>query len=141
MYKNISIDKFDCNLTHNNKKYNPNPIAIPDLYKPHSMSTNETKILIPEATVVGELGDDAKPTHKTAGSWKSGLCDCFKYGVNKSLLCACCFPALLMGQVCDNLRNIRKNKHRFVLRLHRGVVLRKDQRHRMGVLWGVFCNR
>jgi Cys-rich protein (TIGR01571 family) len=39
------------------------------------------------------------------GSWKDGLCDCFKFGIfHPSLLNACCCPQILMGQVLTRMR-------------------------------------
>jgi Cys-rich protein (TIGR01571 family) len=39
------------------------------------------------------------------GSWKDGLCGCFKFGIfHPSLLLACCCPQILMGQILTRMR-------------------------------------
>lgn len=61
--------------------------------------SGETKYLIAEATPV----DDAAKNN--VGAWKSGLCNCCEYGVcHKALLCAVCFPTLLMGQLLTRMK-------------------------------------
>jgi len=61
--------------------------------------SEETKYLIAVATPVDE------PAHKTAGAWKSGLFNCFKYGAcHKALLCACFFSSWLMGQLLTRMK-------------------------------------
>jgi Cys-rich protein (TIGR01571 family) len=61
--------------------------------------SSETKYLVAEATPVDEAAK------KNVGSWKSGLCDCFEYGIwHKALLCAVCFPSLLMGQLLTRMK-------------------------------------
>lgn len=61
--------------------------------------SEETKYLVATATLFGETD------HKNVGSWKSGLFDCFKYGVcHKALLCACCAPTILLAQLLTRMK-------------------------------------
>jgi len=61
--------------------------------------SGETKYLIAEATVVDEAAK------KDVGAWKSGLWNCFEYGIcHKALLCAVCFPPLLVGQLLTRMK-------------------------------------
>jgi len=74
------------------------PIKIQN---PHSsIMSEETKYLVAQADPTNEA-----ETHKKVGSWETGLCDCFEYGVcHKAVLCACCFPTLLVGQILTRMK-------------------------------------
>jgi hypothetical protein len=70
--------------------------------------SEETKYLVATATLFGETD------HKNVGSWKSGLFDCFKYGVcHKALLCACCAPTILLAQVSHVETHLTSDAHSF----------------------------
>ena len=58
---------------------------------------SETEVFVTEVTPIFVVGE--QPQHE-AGSWKSGLCCCCKYGCcHSALLWGCCFSTILMGQV------------------------------------------
>jgi len=53
----------------------------------------------------GSFGQQSSTNYSITGRWKDGLCDCFKHGVcHPSLICACCCPLILLGQVMTRLR-------------------------------------
>jgi len=67
--------------------------------------SEETKYLVAKATPVDETA------YKNVGSWKSGLFDCFKYGVcHNALLCACCTPTILLAQLLTRMKMTWKGK-------------------------------
>jgi hypothetical protein len=56
---------------------------------------SETEVFVTEVTPIIVV----EPQNEV-GSWKSGLFSCCKYGCfHPALLCGCCFPTILMGQV------------------------------------------
>ena len=70
--------------------------------------SEETKYLVAKATPVDETA------YKNVGSWKSGLFDCFKYGVcHNALLCACCTPTILLAQVRHVEIDLTPDAHSF----------------------------
>lgn len=75
----------------------------------------ETEVLIAKATPVADSG--------TEGAWKSGICDCCKYGAcHKALLVAWCCPSIMLGQVSRGrecfLRGIHGNIEEPIPPLH-----------------------
>jgi hypothetical protein len=57
---------------------------------------SETEVFVTEITPIIV----AEHPQNEAGSWKSGLFACCKYGCfHPALLCGWCFPTILMGQV------------------------------------------
>jgi Cys-rich protein (TIGR01571 family) len=59
---------------------------------------SEKAVLLAKATPVEESSDEV-------GKWKSGLCDCCKYGAcHKALLTAWCCAPLLLGQLLTRMK-------------------------------------
>ncbi|OEU21448.1 hypothetical protein FRACYDRAFT_235075 [Fragilariopsis cylindrus CCMP1102] len=63
---------------------------------------SETEVFVTEVTPIFVV---AEQPQNEAGSWKSGLCSCCKYGCcHSALLWGYCFPAILMGQLLTRMK-------------------------------------